>query len=710
MEFFGELRRREVFGTAAYYFAISWGFIEILEWVLERWQISPPEWVMPLLATALVVGFPVSMFLAWMYDLDRTGIHRTAPSGRKGAATLLMAAVLMIGGTAGLYYLIGSPETPEIRLPPTVHPKLALLPLESFGSDPEDAEFADAIHYELLNNLSRIGSLRVISRQSVMEYRDSTRSLPEIATDLDVDALMTGAVRRAGDRMRIHLALRDGRTDLQVWDEEFDFTFTPEKFFEVQSDVAETIAAEFELALSEPDRIRLGRAHTRDLTAYDAYLLGQLKGQSGKVTDIEAAIELFNDAIRVDPEFALAYVGLAVAYNALRGSATLPYEEWVESAKPLLDRALELDDKLPEAYAALGWWYWRQGRPDEAEAAYTHALELGPGSASLYSAYGAFLYSARHLPEEAEVFKRKALELNPRSDGLHMSLVYQLEDMGRLDEARHHALKAIELQPANISAHWFLGLIELWGFVNYGPGMEYLEQAADMDPMSPLAPGFLTFAALDLGDLDAAQRWAAEAWTRAPNKWMSCAPRVMIARYRGQVENELACLRVMLAEDNRGYLALRELRNLDLRVGRADETIARYREVRPELFDPDGPQVNKNNTQQAIDLSLALVRQGETETANELLRLALEVTKGRPRLSSGGFGWIDVEALALLGRTEDAIAAMRGAIDEGMRLGWWILPANENLASIRDRPEFREMLDELEMDMSARRAALQTGQ
>lgn len=706
VEFFGELRRREVFGTAAYYFAISWGSIEILEWVLERWQVTPPEWIMPLLATALVVGFPVSMLLAWMYDFNRSGIQRTAPSGKRGIATLLLATLLMLGGTAGLYYLIGAPETAEIRLPPTVRPKLAVLPLESFGMDTANAEFTDAIHYELLNNLSRIGSLLVISRQSVMEYRDSARSLTDIATDLGVDALMTGAVQRAGDRLRIHLALRDGRTDQQVWDEEFDFTFTPENFFEVQSEIAETIVEAFEIALAEPDRIRLGRVNTRDLTAYDAYLLGQLKGQGGTVSDIEAAITLFQDSVRADPDFALAYVGLATAYNGLRGAATLPYDEWVELAKPLIDKALDLDDKLGEAHAALAWWYWRQGSLDTAEAAYTRALELSPGTASLFSEYGNFLYFSRHLSEEAEVFMRKALELNPRSARLHMTYVYPLEDLNRLDEAKHHALKAIELRPDLVTAYWFLGLIELLGFVNYGAGMDYLEQAAVLDPRSPLATGFLAFASLDLGDLAAADHWAGLAWERAPNKWMSCASRVLIARYREKVEEELACLRVMIAEDHREFIALRELRNLDLRVGRADEAIARYRDLWPELFDSGGTEVNKNNFRQAIDLSLVLMRQGQTELATELLQQALEVIARRPRLSSGGFGWADVEALALLGRPEDALTAMRFAIDEGLRIFWWSLPTNANLQSLRGRPEFQDMMAELGKDMMARQEEL----
>jgi len=329
--FFAELKRREVFSSAAYYFAISWGTIEILEWVLERWQIVPPQWLMPLLATALVIGFPVTMFLAWMFDLDKTGIHRTPAMGKKGRITIFLALILMIGGTGGLYYLIGSPETREIVLPPTIRPKLAVLPFEAFSPDPEKAEFADAIHYELLNNLARLNSLMVISRQSVMEYRDSSKSLPQIALELGVDALMTGAVQRAGNRIRINLSLRDGKNDAQVWSDDFDFEFTPENYFEIQAEIADTVVEKFQLALGEADRIRISTAPTDALTAYDAYLLGRLKSASGKVEDIEEAGELFKEAIRIRSKLC---TGLRRARRSLLRSARPGFPAIRRSGRP----------------------------------------------------------------------------------------------------------------------------------------------------------------------------------------------------------------------------------------------------------------------------------------------------------------------------------------------------------------------------------------
>ena len=428
MSLFNELKRREVFSSAAYYFAIAWGTIEVLEWVLERWHLSPPEWLIPLLATALVVGFPVTMFLAWMFDFDKTGIHRTPPTGKKGRITLVLAMLLMIGGTGGLYYLIGSPEAPERLLPPTVRPRLAVMPFEAFSTNPDKIEFTDAIHYELLSNLGHISSLLVISRQSVMQYRDSDKSIPAIAAELGVDALLTGAVQRMGEQIRMKIALRDGKNDNQIWSEDFDFEFTPDTYFKVQSEIAETVSGKFQLAMAESDRVRIGSAPTGQQTAYGAYLLGRLKLANRKNDDAEAAIELFKEAIRIDPDYALAYVGLAESYDVYRGMGSMPEGEALEVMDSLVNTALSLDDSLGEAYTALGNVRGRQRRWDEAEAAYHRALELSPNYPPLYSQYGTFLYFVRQNKEASAQMQKKALELDPLSANIHSMLAFNLED------------------------------------------------------------------------------------------------------------------------------------------------------------------------------------------------------------------------------------------------------------------------------------------
>jgi TolB-like protein len=144
--------------------------------------------------------------------------------------------LLMIGGTGGLYYLIGFPEAPKRVLPPTLQPKFAVLPFESFGGAEGVSDFTDGIHDELIRDLGQIHSMRVISRQSVMQYRDSEKTLLQIAEELGVDAVLTGVVQRAGDWVRIGISLREGRHETQLWEDDFEFTFTPGNFFDVQAE------------------------------------------------------------------------------------------------------------------------------------------------------------------------------------------------------------------------------------------------------------------------------------------------------------------------------------------------------------------------------------------------------------------------------------------------------------------------------------------
>lgn len=708
MSLFKELKRREVFSSAAYYFAIAWGTIEILEWVLERWQVSPPEWLMPLLATVLVVGFPVTMFLAWMFDLDKTGIHRTPPTGKKGRITIFMATLLMIGGTGGLYYLIGTPETQERVLPPMVRPKLAVLPFEAFSTDPNKIEFADAVHYELLSNLGHIGSLLVISRQSVMQYRDSGKSIPAIATELGVDALLTGAVQQMGDQIRMKIALRDGKHDSQVWSEDFDFEFTPETYFKVQSEIAEAVSARFQLALVEYDRVRIGFAPTRQKTAYGAYLLGRLKLANRKNEDTEAAIELFKEAIRIDPDYALAYVGLAEGYDVYRSVGSMPEGEALEVMDSLVETALSLDGSLGEAYTELGNIRGRQGDFDSAEAAYLRALELNPNYPPLYSRYGAFLYYARQNRQASVQMQKKALELDPRSASINNFLAFVLEDMGRLGEAETFALKALEFSSGqHPGAHSTLGIIYTWGLGDYQRGIHHWEEANRLDEKNPWAANFLVAAWLDLLDEEAAEKWTEIAWERAPFKRASCYARIGLSVYRGTPEAAIECVQQLLTLDPKGNWALRELRNFDLSAGRHAQALARYKASNPELFGSAGPKINERNFQTAIDLYLVLSRAGEQELADALLEGALEVISNRPRMSSGGFAWADIEIYALQGKTGIALAAMRKAIDENLRIGWWDLPMNLNLESLWDEPEFKSMLAEIEADMNAQRKAIQ---
>jgi len=702
---FSELKRREVFSSAAYYFAVAWGTIEILEWVLERWRITPPEWVMPLLATALVVGFPVVMFLAWMFDVDRTGIHRTPPSGKKGWLTLTMATLLMLGGTASLYYLIGSPETPQRLLPPTLQPKFAILPFESFGGGEEGQDFADGVHFELIRNLGQLSSLLCISRQSVMSYRGSEKTLPEIAVELDVDAILTGAVQRMADRARLSLSLRDGRHDTQLWADDFDFAFSPETFFEVQADVAETVAKAFQLALSEVERDRIAAAPTGSVSAYDEYMRGRLMLASETASDAQLAEEHFQEAIRIDPAYALAYVGLADAYMVQSRVGALPRDEVNPTIQSLVNKALELDDRLVEAWVLLGSIRWRLGSyaSAETEDAYQRAIELNPNHARALATYAYFVKVVHSDFESALSLYERARQLNPRSVSILTRSAEIMEELHRPQEARALLEKALQIEPTNSWARMLLGWLNLGTIVDYPEAWRQVLAVASYDPENSWSAAMLTWIALNLQDIDAAKAWAEEAWRRKPRTLHSCGAKLALTLQAGSMALEAGCEEVL--SESVYYESI--LRDRYLAADQVERARAFYAERAPAIFEPDR-LLQGMDFRRAIDLYPVLVRTGERELADILLDKAESFVQGRFRLSTGGYMWADVEIHALRGDTDKALAAMRSAIDEGLRWDWNLLSQALNLQSLWDEPEFQAMLAELEADMAVRRKAVQS--
>ncbi len=704
MSLFAELKRREVFSSAAYYFAVAWGTIEILEWVLERWQITPPEWVMPLLATALVVGFPVVMFLAWMFDVDKTGIHRTPPSGKKGWLTLTMATLLMLGGTAGLYYLIGSPESPQRVLPPTLQPKFAILPLESFGGGDEARDFADGVHFELIRNLGQLASLLCISRQSVMPYRDSGKTLQQIAAELDVDAVLTGAVQRMADRVRISLSLRDGRHDTQLWADDFDFRFTPEKFFEVQANIAETVAEAFQLALSDVERQRIAAAPTRSVSAYDEYMKGRLMLATDTARDAKVAEKHFQEAIRIDAEYALAYVGLADAYMVQSRRGALRREEANPTIHSLVLKALEQDDRLVEAWVLLGAIRWRLDWPDEdeeTEAPFQRAIELNPNHARALAGYAYFVKVVHRDFESALTLYERARQLNPRSISILTQSAEIMEELHRPKEAMALLQKALQIEPEHSWARMMLGWLNLGTFGDYPEAWSQFLAVAEYDPEDVWSAAMLSWIALDLQDIDAVRAWAAEAWHRKPASTHSCSAKLAVEMLAGSVALEAGCEEALLASPYNDFV----FRDRYLAIDQAEQARAHYAERVPGIFDQDRT-FQAMDYRHAIDLYPVLLRTGEQELADMLLDKADAFVQGHFRLSTGGYGWADVEIHALRGETEQALAAMRSAIDEGLRWEWNLLPHKLNLQSLWDEPEFQAMLAELEADMAARREAV----
>jgi TolB-like protein/Tfp pilus assembly protein PilF len=334
-----------------------------------------------------------------------------------------------------LWFVAGRPPTTADDPDPR---SIAVLPFENRSAEGERAAFlAEGIHNDVLSQLSKIGSLKVISRTSVMGYRDEPRNVREIAEDLGVSTLVEGGVQRSGDRVRITVQLIDARTDRHLWAESYDRELTPTNVFAIQSEIAERIAAELATALTPDERRRIRAQPTDDLEAYEAYLRGVQILNRYEVGDPSEAASHLRRAVELDPDFAEAYARLAHAYFDLGFKGLIPQEESQGLAVATARRALELDSTLGDAHAVLALVAEERSDLARAEREYRRAIELNPGLGVIREAYSEMLL---HLgrPDEAVSQSLRAQELDPQSSRIAWSVGEALYYSGEYERATEH--------------------------------------------------------------------------------------------------------------------------------------------------------------------------------------------------------------------------------------------------------------------------------
>ena len=376
--------------------------------------------------------------------------------------------------------LVGS-AAPAVR--PSRVPSIAVLPFANISPDPENEFFADGITEDVIAQLSKIRSLRVIGRGSVMRFKRRDQSLREIGVTLDVGTLLEGSVRRAGSRVRIVAQLIDAETDRHRWSETYDRDLTD--IFAIQTDVAVQIAGALEAELTNDERSRLNREPTDDVQAYQLYL--QAKHCLTRWTGVssELALKHLNEAVKRDSGFALAYATMAWVYLelGLAVAGSLPTDQAFERARGAVARALELDPQLAEAHAVLGHLKYAADYDwTGAEAELKRAIELNPNSGDAYDFYGLLLSSLERYDEAIEV-QQRAHALDPLAH--RMDLVTTYLRSGRYDDALRSVLRVIEVEPQLALAHLTLG----WVHILTGrreEGIASMEKAVSLVPDSTL--------------------------------------------------------------------------------------------------------------------------------------------------------------------------------------------------------------------------------
>jgi len=450
MQLFKELQRRNVFRVSLGYIMSCWLLIQIADLVLDN--IGAPDWVIQTILLLLALGFPVVVFFSWAYEVTPDGIKRDsevdraqsiAPvTGRKLDRAILVLLVLSLGyfiwesrfsdrtaeisAEPATQETAGTPEPQVAETTKSDSNSIAVLPFDNRSKLEDDVFFTEGIHDELLSNLAQIGSLRVISRTSVMRYQDTLLPIPEIASQLGVASILEGAVQRSGDTVRINVQLIDSRTDEHIWAQTYDRELTAENLFAIQTEISQSIARSLRTELSPAEEQRISVTPTTNLEAYDTYLRGRQRERQGSFEDLRAALNLYREATDIDPDFAAAWAGRALMVLQLRETSftgEIPAQEAYVLAQTNIDRALAIDPQSAEAHSVKALMYYEEYRYPEALESLDRALLFNPNLAYAYRQKAQILNSMGQIKAALEA-TLMALDRDPHDRRANFGAVY----------------------------------------------------------------------------------------------------------------------------------------------------------------------------------------------------------------------------------------------------------------------------------------------
>ncbi len=461
-----ELKRRNVMRVAIAYAIAGWVLMQIAATVLPIFEAPP--WTLKVVTFLIVLGFPIALILAWAFEMTPEGIKREADVDRSASITTqtgrkldrAIIVVLLVGITwlaaDKLLWTDGETRiTEDIR-------SIAVIPFQNMSQDAANEPFTIGIHDDLLTQISRIGSIKTISRTSVLQYRDTTKTIPEIAQELGVATILEGGVQRVGDRVRINAQLIDAATDEHLWGATYDRELSATNIFAIQSEIALAIAEALQATLTNDEQQRLFDVPTRSIAALERYFVGKQMLEQRNTESLLAAVDYFQQVIKLDPDFALAYSGLGDAYMLLpEYTASVDPREIQEKSEAATAKAISLDPNLPEVLASMGWnrlihhYDWAG-----AEELLRRALEIQPNhSGALHWLSHVLSWQGQH--EEALSLARKAVAVDPLSRLMKMNLSYIMVDDGDFDSGIPLARTTVVRKPYFVSQSRSLWLYEL---------------------------------------------------------------------------------------------------------------------------------------------------------------------------------------------------------------------------------------------------------
>jgi len=745
IDFFRELRRRNVFKVGAAYAIVSWLILQFASTTFPALHL--PDWAFTLVTVLIFIGFPFSLLFAWAFELTPEGVKPTGKVAPGESITPQTGSKLnrIVIGLLALAVVVlllrdywRAPEAPPAEKGPDTFSataqtgqvsadkenvsgpfsaptldrhSIAVLPFANRSRSEDDAFFVDGVHDDLLTQLSKIHALRVISRTSVESYRGTEKPLRVIAAELGVGTVMEGSVQRAGERIRINVQLIDAATDEHLWAEIYDRELTVTNIFDIQSEIATAIAKALQAELTSDDAQRLAVQPTQNLAAYEAYLLGRQRFAKRSAAGLAEALGYFQQAIALDPDFALAYVSLADVYQVQGDWGLISLKEANAKSLPLAEKALQLDDQLGEAYTTLASIREYSGDYAGAGQAYRHALELAPNYPQASFWYGLYLMQSMGRPAEAVPQFEHALSMDPLSDIVMVNLSSAHVALGDFEAARALNQKAVEVDPAFGSAVSNIGGLAWTVKGDLVTAIDYVLQAYKIDPDDQW--NIASFAELfsELGD-DATAACVLKSSGLIEDAPYPSVQRALLALYTGDGKASESYARNAIENTWIPFIKALPLAIAQSQLqqsGQPDQALALYQKHFPELMQTPLPELSLNNFRTVINLASLLQAMGRQSEAQQLLDRSEQYIKGIPRLGDWGSAIDDARIQVLRGENEQALDSLRTAVDSGWRYYWrYYLEHDPIFEPLRSDPRFQGIVQEIRADMAAQLAQVRS--
>ncbi len=507
-----ELKRRNVYKVAIAYGVVAWLLMQIASQIFPFFEI--PNWAVRLVVLLLIIGFPVALILAWAFELTPEGVKHTEAADAAGKRSLgtiwiyvvAIGAALSIGlFVLGRYTVRLSPSSKvgiAERIPATQviqqsvpEKSLAVLPFSNLSGIPENAYFATGIQDEIITRLAKIRELKVVSCLSTQRFKSAPDDVSAIAKQLGVANVLQGSVQRSADEVRVNVQLVRAETDAHLWADTFDRKLTD--IFQIESDIAKTVAETLKTKLTGSEERAISEQPTANVEAHELYLKGRYFWNRRTAENLRRALSYFQQAAEKDPNYALAYAGIADTCGLFPVYGVGAPEEYLPRAKAAAEKAIALDDSLAEAHASMGYVNYAYFNGVESAREFERAIELNPKYPTAHHWYGRLTLVMLGQLDHAIAEMKRAYELDPVSPIIHSDLGGVNLMARRYDEAIKQLRGTVEIDPEFYWAHRWLGMaLELKGDLD-GAIAEY-KKALQLND-DPVGLAFIAHAEASMG-------------------------------------------------------------------------------------------------------------------------------------------------------------------------------------------------------------------